>query len=123
MSDAVHFTAQLPTKRMSADCLIRDQFDRILVLQPTYKETWDIPGGAVEVDESPWNAARREVREEIGLIVNPGSLVSVDYLARAGEFTEAVAFLFDAGSLDPALVDRLVLEPCWIAGAGGRGIA
>ena len=109
--DDVHFTAKHPTKRMAADCLFTDQADRLLVLEPTYKSTWEIPGGVVERDESPRLAAQREVLEEIGLIVEPGDLLAVDWLSRSGDLTEIVAFLFDGGVLAPADIDRIVIEP------------
>jgi ADP-ribose pyrophosphatase YjhB (NUDIX family) len=111
VSGDLHFTAKLPTKRMAADCLFTDQVGRLLVLKPPYKETWDLPGGIVERDESPRDAARREVREEIGLVVEPGELLVVDWIPQTGEFTEIVAFLFDGGTLTPAEMDRIVVQP------------
>ena len=111
MPDDVHFTAKLPTKRMAADCLFTDQADRLLVLEPPYKPTWDIAGGVVERDESPRFAARREVREELGLTVEPGELLAVDWQSRSGDFTEMVAFLFDGGVLAPAQIDQILVEP------------
>jgi ADP-ribose pyrophosphatase YjhB (NUDIX family) len=111
VADDVHFTAKLPTKRMAADCLFTDQADRLLVLQPPYKSTWDLPGGIVERDESPRLAAQREVQEEIGLLVEPGSLLAVDWIPQTGDFTEIVALLFDGGVLTPADIDRIVLQP------------
>jgi 8-oxo-dGTP pyrophosphatase MutT (NUDIX family) len=65
----------------------------------------------VERDESPRLTAQREVLEEIGLIVEPGDLLAVDWLSRSGDFTEIVAFLFDGGVLAPADIDRIVIEP------------
>jgi 8-oxo-dGTP pyrophosphatase MutT (NUDIX family) len=109
--DDDHFTAKLPTKRMAADCLFTDQADRLLVLEPPYKSTWDIAGGVVDRDESPRLAAQREVREELGLIVEPGDLLAVDWQSRSGDFTEMVAFLFDGGVLAPADIEQIVIEP------------
>lgn len=111
VADEVHFTAMQPTKRMAADCLFTDEAGRLLVLEPTYKSTWDLPGGLVERDESPRAAARREVREEIGLVVDPGGLLAVDWVSQSGDFTEIVAFLFDGGVLTSADIDRIVLDP------------
>jgi ADP-ribose pyrophosphatase YjhB (NUDIX family) len=111
MSEPVHFTARLPTKRMAADCLFTDQANRLLVLKPPYKPTWDLPGGVVERDESPRIAAQREVREEIGLVVEPGNLLGVDWVPRSGDFSEVVAFLFDGGVLAPSDIDRIVIDP------------
>jgi 8-oxo-dGTP pyrophosphatase MutT (NUDIX family) len=95
---------------MAADCLFFDH-DRILLVQPTYKISWDVPGGVVERDESPRQAARREIREELGLQVDPGPLLAVDWLTPHGDFTEMVAFVFDGGTLDAGTVDRLDLPP------------
>ena len=89
----------MPRKRVAADCLLTDESGRLLVLKPPYKPTWDLPGGIVERDESPRDAARREVREELGLHVEPGQLLVVDWIPQTGDFTEIVAFLFDGGVL------------------------
>jgi len=110
MSGQPHFTTTLATKRMAADCLFQDDEGRILLVEPTYKPTWDMPGGGVEADESPREAARREVIEEIGLDIEPGDLLAVDWIRRNGEFTEVVAFLFDGGILSPLALGRIVLD-------------
>ena len=39
----------------------------MLLCQLTYKRDWDLPGGVVEVGESPRMAVQREVEEELGL--------------------------------------------------------
>ncbi|MFC7621406.1 NUDIX domain-containing protein [Microlunatus sp. GCM10028923] len=106
-----HFTESLPRKRSAADCLIMDRAGRLLVLKPSYKEDWDLPGGVIEEDESPLAGARREVREELGLDLEPGRLLAVDWIARAGDFTEVIAFLFDGGTILPADIDRIVPQP------------
>jgi 8-oxo-dGTP pyrophosphatase MutT (NUDIX family) len=111
VTDEVHFTATFPTKRMAADCLFRDQAGRVLVLDPPYKATWDLPGGAVERDESPRQAAQREVQEELGLVVEPGALLAVEWVPQLGDFTEVVAFIFDGGVLTPSDIDRFALDP------------
>ena len=50
--------------------LVRDPDGRVLLCQLTYKRDWDLPGGVVEVGESPRLAVRREVEEELGLDVD-----------------------------------------------------
>jgi len=106
-----HFTARQPTKRMAADCLFTDEAGRVLILDPPYKEAWDLPGGIVERGESPRLAAQREIQEELGLAVEPGALLVVDWVAQSGDFTEIVALLFDGGVLGPADIDAMVLDP------------
>lgn len=116
MPEETHFTSTLATKRMAADCLFRDRADRLLVLEPTYKPTWDMPGGVVEAGESPRRAAQREVREELGLDMEPGELIAVDWISRNGDFTELVAFLFDGGVLTPTEIDQIVVDPSEVRG-------
>src|SRR5262249_11594782 len=58
---------QLPAIPVSAGAMIFDRRDRLLILKPTYKSGWTIPGGVMEADgETPWQACRREVLEETG---------------------------------------------------------
>lgn len=111
-----HFTAGLPVKRIAADCLLSDEAGRVLVLEPTYKSTWDIPGGGVEANESPVRAAEREVREEVGLDVSAGALLVVDWKAQDGDFTEVLALLFDGGTLDGSDIGRIQVELSEIRG-------
>ena len=41
------FYQSLPKKRMAAGCLFFDAHGWILLVKPTYKPTWEIPGGVV----------------------------------------------------------------------------
>jgi 8-oxo-dGTP pyrophosphatase MutT (NUDIX family) len=78
--------------------LFRDQDDRVLLLQPSYKPNWEIPGGAVEADESPWATASRELVEELGLDRPQGGLLVVDYVRPQDSRPEGVVFIFDGGA-------------------------
>ena len=59
----------MATPRVAAGALFSDESGRVLLVKPTYKKTWDIPGGYVEPGESPRAACIREIREELGLSV------------------------------------------------------
>jgi 8-oxo-dGTP pyrophosphatase MutT (NUDIX family) len=100
-ASAADFTATLPRKRMAAGVLFTDAVGRVLLVEPTYKESWEIPGGTVEADESPYAAAVREVGEELGLAVVPGRLLVVDWAPPFEGLTEGVKFVYSGGVLDP----------------------
>ncbi len=59
----------MPRKLVSADALITDIAGWILLVDPSYKDFWDIPGGVAEANEAPDETVRRELREELGLIL------------------------------------------------------
>ena len=59
----------LPRKRAISQLLIRSTDGRVLLCQLTYKRDYDLPGGVVEVSESPQLAVEREVEEELGLTI------------------------------------------------------
>jgi 8-oxo-dGTP diphosphatase len=89
----------MATPRMAAGVLFRDQGGRVLLVKPTYKAGWDIPGGYVEPGESPKQAAQREVREELGIDPPIGRLLVVDWAPHPDE-GDKVLFIFDGGQLD-----------------------
>jgi len=86
------------TPRVAAGALFLDGAGRVLLVRPTYKDTWDIPGGYVERGESPAAACRREIREELGLDRPPQRLMSVDWAPHERE-GDKLLFLFDCGDL------------------------
>ena len=110
MTEAAAFFEGLPKKRMGAGALLFDANGRVLVLKPGYKSHWEIPGGIVEADESPREAARREIREEIGLDIAEDrlELVGLDYMAAGGEKTESLMFVFSAGVLSEEEIASIV---------------
>ena len=104
-------TYEPPRIPASAGGLIRDRRGLLLILKPTYKSGWTIPGGQMESDgETPWEACRREVLEETGLTVTTGRLVCVDFLRPKGDRPGGLRFLFDCGSVDPTSAERIVLQ-------------
>ena len=102
--------AGLPTKRLIAQGLIRNNANEILLCELTYKQEWDLPGGVVDPHESPAHAVSREIREELQVEVLPQSLVAVNWLPRWRGWDDAVLFVFDLG-VDDQVVARAHLEP------------
>lgn len=70
-----------------------------MLVKPTYKPDWEIPGGVVELNESPNECCKREVREELGLERTIGGLLVVDYNSPTDEKTESLMFIFNGGIL------------------------
>ena len=106
----------LPMIPVSAGALIFDSTGRLLILKPTYKTGWTIPGGIMEADgETPWEACRREVREECGIDVLAGRLACTDFRpARPGR-PGGIRYLFDCGRADDAALAAITLQPEEIA--------
>jgi 8-oxo-dGTP diphosphatase len=91
--------ATQPRKRVGADLLIRDDQDRILLVDPRYKPGWDLPGGMSEANEPPTETVRRELKEELGLDIHAGRLLCVDWVAPHGPWDDSLMFIFDGGVL------------------------
>ena len=102
--------AGLPTKRVIAQGLIRNKAKEILLCELTYKQEWDLPGGVVDPLESPAHAVIREIREEMQVEVEPGSLVAVNWLPPWHGWDDAMLFVFDLG-VDDDVIARARLEP------------
>ena len=100
----------LPRKRAISQMLIRDTDGRVLLCGLTYKQDWDLPGGVVEVGESPQVAVAREVEEELGLTIETGALLLTDWLPPWGGWDDALCLVFDGGTHDPALLDQVVKQ-------------
>ena len=94
-------------KRVCADALICDNRGRILLVNPSYKPDWDLPGGMAEANEPPVECVRRELREELGLDLSPARVLVVDWVPPHGPWDDMIAFIFDAGVLprEPVLLD------------------
>ena len=100
----------LPRKRVIAQALVRDESGRVLLCHPTYKDDWDLPGGVVEVRESPREAASREVLEELALPLPVGELVLTEWLPPWGGWDDALCLVFDGGVHPSSILDGAVLQ-------------
>ena len=102
----------LPAIPASAGALIFDRAGRLLILKPTYKSGWTIPGGVMEADgETPWEACRREVREECGIEVRHGRLACMDFRRPGPDRPGGIRFLFDCGAADDESLAGIVIQP------------
>lgn len=75
-----------PAPVVCAGAVVRDDAGRVLLVQRGREPSrglWSVPGGRVEVGESPAQAAAREVLEETGLVIEVGRLLET---VEIGEF-------------------------------------
>ena len=109
----------IPRIPASAGALVWDRKGRLLILKPTYKSGWTIPGGVMEADgETPWDACRREVAEECGLHIgagHPARLACMDFRRPRPGKPGGIRYLFDCGVFSDTSLARIVVQPEEIA--------
>jgi 8-oxo-dGTP pyrophosphatase MutT (NUDIX family) len=86
------------TPRAAAGVLYFDGRDRVLLVHPTYKDGWDLPGGYLVPGETPTSALYREILEELGTALPVGELLVVDWAPTERE-GDKILFVFDGGEL------------------------
>ncbi|QFQ97306.1 NUDIX hydrolase [Streptomyces phaeolivaceus] len=93
-------TPRPATLNASAAALFFNNEGSALIVNPTYKDHWNLPGGGVEIGlgETPYDAAVREVREEIGITPPIGRLLVTAWLS-LGTKGAQLLYIFDGGVL------------------------
>jgi 8-oxo-dGTP pyrophosphatase MutT (NUDIX family) len=91
-------TEPYATPRAAAGVLYFDGPERVLLVHPTYKEGWDLPGGYLMPGETPTSGLRRELLEELGTPLPVGRLLVVDWAPNDRE-GDKILFVFDGGEL------------------------
>ncbi|MGH4029143.1 NUDIX domain-containing protein [Actinomycetota bacterium Odt1-20B] len=111
IQDYATYIAGLPRVLAGAAVLFRDAEGRVLLVEPNYREGWALPGGTVESDqgETPRQGARRETVEEIGLDVELGALLAVDWVPGPGR-PPIVAYVYDGGVLGEEQLKSIRLQ-------------
>ncbi|GAA0911812.1 NUDIX hydrolase [Virgisporangium aurantiacum] len=102
--------AKQPRKRVSADVIVCDSAGRILLVNPSYKPDWDVPGGMVEANEPPHAAARRELREELGLDVQVRQLLVIDWVSPHGQWDDLLSMVFDSAPISDEQISSIQFD-------------
>ena len=112
MNSRLQYLEALPKKRMAVGVLLFDPRDRLLIVKPQDRPGWSIPGGVVERNESPLEAAYREVQEELGIRIRILRCAGVDYSRTQidGQWAEGVHFLFWGEVLSPEQIQQIRLQ-------------
>jgi len=71
--------------RLGVNAVITDSAGRVLLGRRDRPPIWNLPGGGVEEGEAPWDAAVREVREEVGVEVAVRRLTGVYHRPPGGD--------------------------------------
>lgn len=108
MHDGYDFEA-MSKKRMAASALFLNEQGGVLIVKPTYRPDWLLPGGIVEKDESPLQACAREIKEELNIETPLGKLLCVEHLSDDTQQPESVQFVFYGGLITEAQIPSLTL--------------
>jgi len=107
----IDFAETVPKRRMTACALFFNEKHEILIVKPTYRDDddWLIAGGTVDLNESPFEACKREVREELGVDFPVRQLLCIEYQSLQGAKTESLHFIFYGGVLSERQVQQIKL--------------
>lgn len=94
-------------KRLCSKLLVRDDAGRVLIVDPSYKPYWDLPGGMAGKNESPSATATREFQEELGVAVSVTRPLLIDWEPAHGPWDDQLVVVFDVGVLDAEVRARL----------------
>ncbi|MFF0250755.1 NUDIX domain-containing protein [Streptosporangium sandarakinum] len=110
------YAATLARKWMAATVVLRDAAGQVLLVDPTYKPLFELPGGAVEGNEPPRVAARREVLEELDLDRPVGRLLGTDWVPPRPGWPDGMILIYDGGVLTGEEIAAIRLPPQELAG-------
>ena len=96
----------LEARPSSAAVIIEDSEGRSLIVKAGYKSHWTFPGGIIDSGETPMQAAVREVREEVGIVLAPADLAFAWVASRKSSVAMTYQFVFRTTA--PANADKRI---------------
>ncbi|MEV0254764.1 NUDIX domain-containing protein [Streptomyces sp. NPDC050732] len=97
-------------RRIGGQLLIRNDAGHVLLVRPSYKPGWIMPGGDALPDEGAAAAACREARQDTSLTIKVQRLLLVDRIPANPEgAVEGYNFVFDGGVLAADAISEITL--------------
>lgn len=90
------FLRERVARPASAGVIVENSKGEVLVLKAHYKPYWSFPGGWIEHDQTPREAALRELEEETGIILAPNDIVFDSMVNRISDIMQSYQFIFRA---------------------------
>lgn len=96
MQNKIKYLKSLPKKQIAVGVLLFNYKNELLILQPSYKDGWTIPGGVTNANESPIESAVREAKEETGLDIKLSKCLGAEYKSENFDkhFHESIQIIF-----------------------------
>lgn len=94
MLQSARFLMRLHARPASSAVAVEDETGRVLVVKAHYKPYWTFPGGWIDKGETVREAAVREVKEEVGLDLDAGSLSLLTTVDRISSIMHTYQFIF-----------------------------
>jgi len=93
---STRFFASLPRKLVAASVVCHNDAGQLLMVHDSFRGHWTLPGGVVDANEDPREAAEREAWEEAGVRVKAGRVAGVF----AGSWPDRVVVVYQATPLE-----------------------
>lgn len=107
-----HFQGRVAQKVL----LVKD--NTVLITRDSRDEVWELPGGRLNVGESPQEGVMREVQEELGVAIQVGRVVYVNQFTYTTETATALVLVYEATMVDeqaPFVADPVeVAQMAWV---------
>lgn len=99
----------LDSRVSSAALIIENEAAQALIVKANYKSHWTFPGGLIDAGETPLQAAVREAREEVGLVIDSATVAFVWVANRASKVADTYQFVFRT-ILPKGAAEHIVLQ-------------